>query len=62
MFTKTEEYMKDHGTLTKGTGKATNDLAMGTSILVTMNMDESVVRVYTPGSAGTPMMENGSME
>ena len=54
--------MKDHGTLIKGTGKVMNDLAMEISIWEIMNMDESVVKAYTPGRTQTPTMENGSME
>ena len=60
--TKQAEYMKDHGTKIKGTGKVTNDSATGISIWETMNTDESVAKAYTPGKQETPMMENGSTE
>lgn len=59
---KLVEYMKDHGTRTNGTEKATNDLVTGISIWVTMNTVEYVARVCTLGSVETPTMVNGLME
>ena len=56
---KTEECMKDHGTLIKGTEKAMNDSATVISTLVIMNTDEFAARDFTPGRTKTPTMENG---
>ena len=59
---KMGECTKDHGTLTKGTEKATNDSATVISTQATTNTEESAARDSTPGRTKTHTMENGWME